>query len=393
MYPRDISSILTESASSFPAVFLTGPRQSGKTTLLKQLFPNHRYITLENPSTLALVMEDPIGFFSNTALSWIIDEAQNFPKLFSYLQGMIDENGKPGRFLLSGSQNFLMHPKIGQTLAGRAAILELPPLRYTELPPHMTPSENNLWSLIFYGGYPRPRYEKLNYSLWFESYIRTYLERDIRSLVQVKDLSQFQRFIKMCAARHGQMLNLSSLGVDCGISQTTAANWLTFLEASYVVFRVQPYFENFTKRLVKMPKLYFYDTGILCHLLGIESPEHAAIHAMSGVFFEGFLMTELIKTRLNQGKKPNLYYWRDHRGLEIDAVLEMGEKVQMIEFKSSQTYHGEYLDNLRQIIKLSNSDRIQSFLVYGGTENSTIQNISVIGWRDYLLGFHNNKRL
>lgn len=384
MYRRDIEDILKKSTASFPAVFLTGPRQSGKTTLLKQLFPNHRYITLENPSTLDLITEDPIGFLSNSDTSWIIDEAQNFPKLFSYLQGMIDETPRPGRFLLSGSQNFLMHHKIGQTLAGRAAVLELLPLRYNELRPHLTKEEDNLWSLIFFGGYPRPRYEKMDYSLWFESYIRTYLERDIRSLVNIKDLSQFQRFIKMCAARHGQMLNLTSLGADCGISQTTARDWLTFLEASYVVFRVQPYFENFTKRLVKMPKLYFYDTGILCHLLGIESPEHASIHAMSGALFEGFLMTELIKMRLNQGQKPNLYYWRDHRGLEIDAVLETGKTVQMIEFKSSQTFHNEYLDNLRQVMKLSNSDRFKSSLIYGGSESSTIQNISLMGWREYL---------
>lgn len=384
MYDRDIATILKKSATTFPAVFLTGPRQSGKTTLLKQLFPNHRYISLENPSTLALMTDDPIGFLSQNKTSWIIDEAQNFPKLFSYLQGMIDENPTPGRFLLSGSQNFLIHHKIGQTLAGRAAILELLPLRYTELKPHLSKEENDLWSLIFYGGYPRPRYEKLDYAMWFESYIRTYLERDIRSLINIKDLSQFQRFLKMCAARHGQILNLTSLGTDCGISQTTAKHWLSFLEASYVVFRVQPYFENFTKRLVKMPKLYFYDTGILCHLMGIESPEHASIHAMSGALFEGFLMNEIIKSRLNQGQKANLYYWRDHRGLEIDAVLETGQTVQMMEFKSSQTFHNEYMDNLRQVIKLSNSDRFRPSLIYGGTENSTVQNISIMGWRDYL---------
>lgn len=384
MYNRDIAPILKKSATTFPAVFLTGPRQSGKTTLLKQLFPEHRYISLENPSTLALIMEDPLGFLSQNETSWIIDEAQNFPTLFSYLQGMIDANPKPGKFLLSGSQNFLMHHKISQTLAGRAAVLELLPFRYTELQPHLTKKDDNLWSYIFYGGYPRPRYEKLDYSMWFESYIRTYLERDIRSLIHIRDLSQFQRFIKMCAARQGQILNLTSLGTDCGISQTTAKNWLTFLEASYVVFRIQPYFENFTKRLVKMPKLYFYDTGILCHLLGIESPEHASFHAMNGVLFEGFMMSEIIKMRLNQGLSPNLYYWRDHRGLEIDAILESSKTAQMLEFKSSQTFHKEYINNLLQVQKLSNSDRFRPSLIYGGKDSSSIQNVSILGWQDYL---------
>ncbi len=385
MYKREIEETLIKSASSFPAVFLTGPRQSGKTTLLRELFPQYRYISLENPSTLELVMEDPEGFFANPQTLWIIDEAQNFPKLFSYLQGMIDEGPQPGRFLLSGSQNFLLHHKISQTLAGRAAVLELLPLSYKELKPNLAIEEDNLWQLIFYGGYPRPRFEKLDYSLWFESYIRTYLERDIRSLVNIHDLSVFQRFIKMCAARHGQMLNLTSLGTDCGISQSTARDWLSFMEASYIVYKIQPYFENFNKRLVKTSKLYFYDTGILCQCLGIESPKHASTHAMRGALFEGFLMTELIKLNLNKGKRPNLYYWRDHKGLEVDAVIEKGNSIELVEFKSSQTFQKEYLSNLRQVMVLANSDRFKPIAVYGGSQDSTIQDISVIGWQKFLL--------
>lgn len=384
MYRRNIETILLKSAHSFPATYLTGPRQSGKTTLLKELFPRHRYISLESPSSLDLVTEDPIGFFADPETSWIIDEAQNFPALFSYLQGMIDSAPKPGRFLLSGSQNFLLHHKISQSLAGRTAVLELLPLAYSEFKPHIAPSEDDLWRLIFYGGYPRPHYEQLDYSLWFESYLRTYVERDIRSLVNVRDLSVFQRFIKMCAARQGQILNLSSLGADCGISQPTAREWLSFLEASYILFRIHPYFENFSKRLIKSPKLYFYDTGLCCQLLGIQSPEHVQTHAMRGALFEGYLMSELIKARLNQGLRPHVYFWRDHRGLEIDAVVEEGQSVDLLEFKSSQTFQVEFLDALKQVLALANSDRFKPMVIYGGRESMRLHAISIQGFRDYL---------
>jgi len=387
MYQRQLEDVLNKAAASFPVVFLTGPRQSGKTTLLKKLFPEHRYITLENPSTLALIQEDPEGFLSSKANKWIIDEAQNFPEIFSYIQGIVDQSPKLGSFLLSGSQNFLLHSKISQTLAGRAAVLELLPLTYQELSPHVGEMAQDIWSLIYQGGYPRPYFEKMDYSLWFSSYIRTYLERDIRSLINVRDLTQFQKFIKMCAHRHGQLLNLSSLAVDCGISQTTAREWLSYLETSYISFKVLPYFRNFNKRLVKTPKIYFYDSGILCHLLGIESPDHLRLHPMKGVVFEGFLISEILKSQINRGKQQNIYFWRDHHGLEVDAVIDHVDHVDLIEFKSSQTFHKEYLGSLEKVYQLADAQGHQyaKTLVYAGDISLEGQNRSVQGWRDFVV--------
>lgn len=385
MYKRQLESVLTKAAESFPVVFLTGPRQSGKTTLLKSLFPNHTYITLENPSTLALIQEDPQGFLSAQEKKWVIDEAQNFPKLFSYIQGMVDEFPQPGRFLLSGSQNFLLHNKISQTLAGRAAVLELLPLTYPELYAHLGAKAPDVWSTIYYGGYPRPHFEKIDYNMWFNSYIRTYLERDVRSLVNIRDLTQFQRFVKMCANRHGQLINLSSLAIDCSISQTTARDWLSYLEASYITFRIFPYFRNFNKRLIQTPKLYFYDSGLLCHLLGIESPEHLTVHTMRGAVFEGFLLSEIAKSQINQGKQQNIYFWRDHRGLEVDAVLEHRDKIDLVEFKSSQTFRQEYLVSLNKVYELAQSSQYTKKLVYAGDDSSQMQNALVQGWRDFVM--------
>jgi len=384
LYTRSIEPVLKDAANSFPAVFLTGPRQSGKTTLLKTLFPEHRYISLETPSILEQLQEDPINFLQSPTTQWVIDEAQNFPKLFSYLQGIIDAQPQPGRFILSGSQNFLIHEKISQTLAGRTAILQLMPLSYQELvTQHPHPDLNNL---LFYGGYPRPRHENIRYDLWFNSYIQTYLERDIRSLVHIKDLLLFQRFLKVCAHRHGQLLNLSALAIDCSISQTTARDWLSHLETSYITFRIAPYFKNYTKRLVKTPKLYFYDSGLICHLLGIESLEHLQSHASRGAIFEGFLISEMIKAQLNKGKSPTIYFWRDHKGLEIDAVNESGGQTRFYEIKSSQTFHREYLHSLMKVSKLAEDHQIQKNLIMANEGTSTLHDITVMGWKEFLRG-------
>ena len=370
-------------AQMFPGVFLTGPRQSGKTTLLKMTFPEHQYISLENPHTLDAVQFDPVGYFKDPHQKWIIDEAQEFPDLFKYLQGFIDERPVPGRFILSGSQNFLLNAHISQSLAGRVGILELLPLTYEEYLTQKLP-QKYIWPYVFYGQYPRPLLYDPPSTDWMASYIRTYVERDVRSLMGIQNLSKFQTFLKLCAGRHGQLLNYNALAVDAGISQTTAISWIGLLEASYLCFRLQPYYNNFKKRLVKTPKLYFYDSGLVCFLLGIESVDHLRIHSSRGAIFEGFILSEMIKKRFNQGKASNLYFWRDHLGVEIDIVRDVQQKLQPIEVKSSETFQKSFLENIQTFMKI-NAPQISPTLVYCGHENFTQKEIAIQSWDRFCL--------
>lgn len=380
MFHRAIGSALLAASQSFPAILLTGPRQSGKTTLLKMLFPEYDYINLEAPDTLLRLKSDPRGFLTSDKKYWIIDEAQNFPALFSYLQEAIDNKPMKGRFILSGSQNFLLNEKISQTLAGRVAIFELLPLSYQEYSSNPELPPLSLWSYLYQGGYPRPYHEHLNPSVWYNSYIRTYLERDVRSLLNVRDLSLFQLFLKLCAGRHAQLLNLNSLANECGISQTTAMHWLSILEASYIIFLLKPHHQNFNKRLVKTKKLYFYDSAIVCHLLGIESAEHLKMHSHRGAIFEGFILAEILKFYYAQGKIPPLYFWRDHLGIEVDALLEKENKLIAIEIKSTTTFTPDILTELNKWQKIVGTSLKESFLVYGGDENFQYEKINVISW-------------
>jgi len=383
MFQRSIEGTLQNAASTFPVVVLTGPRQSGKTTLLKTLFPEYDYISLESPDNLLMVQSDPRGFLETDGRKKIIDEAQHYPELFSYIQEYADKERKPGMFILSGSQNFLLAERTSQTLAGRAAILELLPLSYTEYCTHPEIKKLNLWQFLYHGTYPRPYQEHLNTGLWYNSYIRTYLERDVRSLVNVKDLAKFQIFLKLCAGRHGQLLNLSSLGHDCGISQTTASQWLSILEASYIVYRLQPYYRNFNKRLVKTPKLFFYDTALVCQLLGIESAEHLQLHTQRGAIFEGFILADIIKSFTSRGKTAPLYFWRDHLGVEIDGLIERGEKLVALEIKSSKTIVPDMLSVLQKWRQIAQSAAIKSCLVYAGDRSFVQDDIEIFSWMDY----------
>lgn len=380
-FQRDISETLLMTAKQFPLTYLTGPRQGGKTTLLRELFTEHDYINLENPDTYRRV-EGDIRSFLEQHPPLIIDEAQQLPELFSYLQGHVDQLNRPNPIILSGSQNFLLSEKINQTLAGRTAVLELLPLSFHEYQSHKQLSPLSLWEFLFYGGYPRPYQEQLDHTIWMNSYIRTYLERDVRNLMQVRDLNTFQRFLHLCAGRHGQLLNLSELANDAGISQTTASNWLNMLEASYITFRLKPYHNNFNKRVTKTPKLYFYDSGVVCHLLGIESTDHLKLHAHRGHIFEGFIISEFIKKFHSQGKQAPVYFWRDHRGMEIDLLIEKGQTLQAIEIKSSATFHPNFTKNLTAWQKLSAHPPSSCQVIYTGESSYPYQDMQITAWNE-----------
>ena len=383
MFQRQLSDLLIKTVLSFPVTVLTGPRQSGKTTLLRTLFPEYAYFTLESPDQLMMAKADPRGFLHSTRPGMIIDEAQNYPELFSYIQEVIDLKLSPTKIILSGSQNFLLAEKISQTLAGRAALFELLPLTYDELISDPQFKQPTLLEFLYHGAYPRPYHEHLSTRIWYDGYIKTYLERDVRSMMNVRDLSQFQMFLKYCAGQHGQEFNASLIATALGMSQTQVMHWLSILEASYLVFRLQPYYKNYKKRLVKRSKLYFYDTAIVSHLLGIESPEHLAIHPSRGAIFEGFVITEFIKTMLNSGNRPALYFWREHSGLEIDLLIEKTDRIIAIEAKSGMTVTSDQLTGLLKIQKMMSDVAVEGLLVYGGEESRKINSVNLVSWRNF----------
>lgn len=383
MFQRLIKEKLLSAASSFPVTLLTGPRQSGKTTLLKELFPHYSYFNLESPDTFLHAKQDPRCFLENNQKNMIIDEAQNLPELFSYLQEVVDNAKQKRHYILSGSQNFLLAEHISQTLAGRAAILELLPLCYAEYLtalPAVQPLQ--VWDFLYYGGYPRPYHEKLSLKLWYESYIRTYIERDVRSAINIKDLAKFQLFLRLCAGRHGQLLNMNSLATDAGISHTTVSQWLSILEASYIIFRLQPYHKNFNKRLVKTPKLYFFDSAIVCQLLGIESSEHLQFHASRGAIFEGFVLTEIYKQALAEARQPHLYFWRDHLGVEIDGLYERGNQLNAIEIKASTTVLDDFFQSIERWQAIAKDAAHQCYLIYAGETKRQRKGVSILPWND-----------
>ena len=382
MFIRQLTDILLKTVASFPVTVLTGPRQSGKTTILRLSFPDFAYVSLESPDQLLMAKADPRGFLHSTQPGIIIDEAQNYPDLFSYIQEVIDV-GNPIKIILSGSQNFLLAEKISQTLAGRAAIFELLPLTYSELMSDKNSHIPSLFEFLYHGAYPRPYHEHLPTNIWYDSYIKTYMERDVRSIINVRDLSQFQLFLKYCAGQHGQEFNASLIATSLGMSQTNVMHWLSILEASYIVFRLQPYYKNYRKRLSKRSKLYFYDTAIVSHLLGIESPEHLAIHPSRGAIFEGFVITEIIKTFYALGKRPSLYYWREHSGLEIDLLIEKAGELITLEAKSGMTITNEQISGLQKIRNTIMDIPLKSLLVYAGEDSKKINAIHLLPWRHF----------
>lgn len=377
---RSAQQTLKKLARSYPALVVTGPRQSGKTTLTRSIFPDKPYVTLEDLDTREFANSDPRGFLAQHAEGGVLDEVQRSPDLLSYLQAQLDSNKKMGQFILTGSQQFGLMSGISQSLAGRVAKISLLPFSINELQKaRKTPK--SLEDLLFTGLYPPIYDRKLEPNIWYNNYVDTYLERDVRQLINVRDLSNFQRFIRMCAARTGQLLNLSSLASDCGITHNTAKAWISVLEASYVIHLLQPHHQNFNKRLVKSPKLYFYDPGLATWLLNIQTPEQLVTHPARGQLFETWVVSELLKYRFNKALGSNIYFWRNNAGHEIDILLENALKLISIEVKSAQTIAPDFFDSLNKFCSFAGDLVEQSILIYGGDKPQNRENANVIPWK------------
>ena len=381
MIPRIATSTLTRLAKGFPVIALTGPRQSGKTTLAKHVFPNKTYVSLENPEELEFAQKDPKRFLARFKEGAILDEVQRCPSLLSWLQGLVDERSRMGDFVLTGSSQFELVAGITQSLAGRVGRVELLPLSIQELAQaHQLPSQLN--TCLLQGGYPSIYDRQVSPQDWFSNYIATYIERDVRQLIAVRDLTQFQRFVKMCAARSGQILNLAALGADCGLSASTAREWLSVLEASYLVTRIQPYYQNFGKRLVKTPKLYFLDVGLMAWLIGIRDTVTLDTHVSRGALFETFVVSELIKRQYNQGQNADLYFWRDSVGNEIDLLLDTPQGLQAIEIKSGSTFASDWIKGFKVWKRNTQVNTLIPRIIYGGTDSYDREGHQVMGWTD-----------
>lgn len=375
MYLREITSVLTRLATLYPVVGIIGPRQSGKTTLAKFLFPHLPYVSLENFDIRWQAEHDPKAFLSLYHKGAIFDEVQHVPILLSYLQGIVDENPQKGRYVITGSQNFALSSHIAQSLSGRIGMVTLLPLSLQELHTHQNP-----YGAIFRGGYPGLHQLNMHPLDFYPSYIQTYIERDVRQLKNIENLGRFQTFLKLCAGRIGQLINFTSLAQDAGISHTTAKQWLTILEASYILFTLQPYYQNFNKRLMKMPKLYFYDTGLACNLLGLEKEQQVETHYLKGALFENLMILEILKARMSQGLPPHLYFWRDHTGHEVDLIGEWGGHIHAIEIKLGSTFQGSYIKNLHYFMDLCKSvpkEVVYGYLIYTGSHEGRYLDIAL----------------
>ncbi|MDD4891335.1 MAG: ATP-binding protein [Phycisphaerae bacterium] len=380
MVTRDLTDRLKAAAKAFPAVTLTGPRQSGKSTLCRAVFPRHAYANLETPDIRSFAASDPRGFLAQYPHGAVLDEVQRCPELPSYLQGLIDQDPSPGKWILTGSQNLTLLESVSQSLAGRTAVLHLLPLARSEVrrfPGH----PKDLDEVMLSGGYPRIFNEKLSPAEWLGAYVGTYLERDVRSISRVGDLVTFQRFVELCAGRTAQLLNLSGLASDVGIAQPTVKAWLSVLEASFIVFRLPPLHANIRKRLVKMPKLHFYDTGLACWLLGIRTADQLRRHPLRGAIFETWAVSEIAKHRTNQGEHGGMFFYRDQHGTEADLVIESADRDTVVEIKAGQTVSDDMLTAARRTkAAIEEAVPCRTVVAFGGQTRQERQDALALPW-------------
>lgn len=376
--PRHITDHLRELCRYYPILSLTGPRQAGKTTLLRHLFPAYQYVSLEDPDKQLRATEDPIGFLHGYDQQVIFDEAQRVPSLFSYLQAAVDADRQPGRFILSGSQNFLLRQGITQSLAGRVGVAKLFPLDIQEMKEaNQCPADFE--TALFRGFYPAQFDTGIPARLFYPSYMATYLERDVSGLISAANLTSFQRFLQLCATYAGQLLNYSAMANTIGVSAPTIQNWISVLEQSYVLFRLPPFFRNFGKRLIKSPKLYFYDTGLVCHLLGMRSAEDVRRYFQAGALFENLIVADRMKWLQHMGEEARLYFYRDSNQVEMDLLEEQRNSILAIEIKAARTFREKMVDPLSKIARIADLP-VQKRLVYGGDENFSFKDVEVVSW-------------
>ncbi|HFC30743.1 MAG TPA: ATP-binding protein [Oceanospirillales bacterium] len=377
MIIRNISNELLCVAKEYPVVTILGPRQAGKTTLAKQVFGEHTYCNLEHPEIRRLAEDDPNAFFKRFRGNLIIDEIQRVPELLYYIQVMVDEHEVKGQFILTGSHQLSLHESISQSLAGRTAILKLLPLSIQEL--QTVACKYDHFDYMLHGFLPKIYKDKLNPSRYYSNYYETYVQRDVRALIKLKDLSSFEKFIKLLAGRVGQVINLSSLSNDVGVSSQTLKQWLSVLEASFIVVKLEPYYENFGKRVIKSAKIYFTDNGLLSYLLGIENTTQLQRDPLIGQMFENLVVIECMKNRYNQGKNPNLYYFRTDKGQEVDLLYKNGRQLILIEIKSAMTFNKKFTKGIKYFQKITQSTS-KAYIVYAGDLEYKAEDYSVINY-------------